>query len=588
MADLSATYLPNIFQSKKKCLHLRKQNIISTVETENPFYSFDPDHAAVWQIVEKTESYAIFLDTIKQLKQLFDSGANDATLSEWGARWRYQKRYVETLRYAVWSIYDIFRTIPCYSNRLRQAETYFYQGKLAEMDAALDSDQAREEVRAIREDHSPDDKNWRNKAYILMRAWSYELIIKALYRDTLLENDDRQAEICALFEKAHDISGNVHTLYELAYSLRSSEDSESVFKMLDDATELADELEEEYCLTYRAKCPWVKGIISEKNKDSTAAARYFGQSVEIYRRLCEKNPAEYGLRLTDLLTIAGEANLKINNFTSALALFDEAANIRRQQVLFDDHDSALTLAETIDRQALTHNRLGDEEESLALYEESLQIKNHNAHNAIDPYTFLESKSLTLHAIASTFLAREAYEKALPFAREEVQILRQLLHLDIRLNMVEALDAGDNLVKIYDQLERHEDALREQETHSQIFRWIAERCPDEEDIQDAWGNSLFHLSTLYIQQSMPNKFLNTMKEALKIYRRLLVAHPESEEYKLRVSFLLGNIALCYERFAYDRKKMRIAALEAHQLLSSIPRDAGAEKIYKEVKRMISLR
>jgi tetratricopeptide (TPR) repeat protein len=554
------------------------------MEANNQIREGESTNAFLDRIVYQSELYKSLNEGFLAMKQQIAEEKDGAAMLKINDDIAMKMERKKRLRTLSADIYDTFRSIQFHSERLEKAWSHFLRGEFSEMDDTLDDVQAREEVKSVREEHGQKDKDWRDKAYVILRSRSYELVIKAIYHRTLVDLPNWKEESHALFRDAYNVSGNIHTVYELGNYLRGIEQTEEATKMLDDAYELAAELEEDYCMLYQAKALCVRGYVAEDKKEFPAAIKYTQRSAQLYQKLYERHPEDYRCHRVDIMGLIGGLQIAAGNYAAAASVMEEAVNIRRQMVQFGDLESVIDLAEAIDKQAAAHFGLGEHEEAIALYEESLRIK--NDHLEEDPYIVLESKTDTLEEFIKVYLKREEYEKALALADEKMQSHRRMQEVDPYGEALKVIETAEVLCDIYLKLDRPQDAARERESQVEIYKLISEQCPGEETLH-ALGEILFQLATLYTYESLADNFLKTMKESLKVFRQLMSMNPESDEYRMKTGFLLNYIARCYEVMR-ERTKMRVAALESSRLLSSVPKTKEIEGMLKEMRRIIVTR
>jgi tetratricopeptide (TPR) repeat protein len=554
------------------------------METDNPRIEAESSTVVMDQILDRSEfyqqqkaDYAVMQAEIKQEK-------DDAKLLKLNDKVEFQKYKMKRIRRFTSDIYDTFRSIQFQSDRLQKAWDYFYQGQFPEMYDVLDADKAREEVKAARNDSPSKDKDWRDKAYNTLRACSYELLIKALYQRTLVDRPNWKEESHDLLKEAYDLSGNVHTLYELGVYLHFVDQHEEAAKLLDDAYELASELEEEFCILYQAKCLCVKGYTAEELLHIADAVSYATKAAKLYYSLYEKKPFEYRFHRIDILEHVGEYNLTAENYAAALSVFEEAVQIRRNMVRFDDYESEIALAEAIDNLAISHFKLEEYPEAIALCEESIQIKDHNLES--DLYTILESKAKTLETLTEIYQKMDDTPNAILAAEEKMKVHNRIREVDPYGESLEIITNADLLCGLYTKLERYEDAIAQRQIQVDLYKIISEQCPGEETLH-ALGEVLFQLALLHTHDMLPIKFVESIKDALKVFRQLMAAYPESDEYRMKTGVLLYYTARCYE-IMRERHKMRATALEASQLLSSVTRPKGVDAMLKEMRRIIVTR
>ncbi|MDR1331539.1 MAG: tetratricopeptide repeat protein, partial [Tannerella sp.] len=365
------------------------------MNTNNPMNEKGPSHIVVNRILERSVYCNDIMDTAISLKEQIEQTQDENALLELNKKLQLLiDRQLKLKEYTI-SLHETFRTIPHRSERLQRASEHFYRGEFPEMDQALDDVAIFEEIDRLEEDfYKETDEERKEKLRIRLRRRSYELIVKALYRYTFVENPEWYKDVYRLLEKARDASFNVHTLYELAAYLRLTDELDWAFELLDDASVMADDLEGEACKLYKAKSFWAMGAIASKRKDYPKNIEHTGKALTLYTELSEQDPAEYREEVANMMSIIGDSHGLSDNFPVALLIFEEVAKIRRElSLLHGNPEYALHLADTLDKLAIVHTRLDENREAVECLEEALRIKDDNVDYNL--YSLLESKANTL-------------------------------------------------------------------------------------------------------------------------------------------------------------------------------------------------
>ncbi|MDR1223990.1 MAG: tetratricopeptide repeat protein [Tannerella sp.] len=549
------------------------------MNTNDPADRTEPSRTVVDRIMEKSEYCNRIMDTAIELKEKIEDTQDEETLLKLNSELQLQMNRMLKLKEYAFNIHETFRTIPHSSKRLQQAEEYFYQGKFREMDEALDQAEICAEIEILEDDLLSEDEERQKKANARLECRSYELIIKALYRYTFIENPEWYEDVYNLLEAAHDASCNVHALFELAAYLMTTEEQKWAIELLDDAYIMAQDLNEEDCHLYEAKCLWARGIIARREQNLPESIEHAGKALKIYTRLTEKNPAEYRPRMADMLTIMGDNHTFSKNYPTALVVFEEAVKIRRELALHGSEEDALSLARTLDKLAVVHICLGEYGDAIRHFEEALRIE--DDHLEYNLYMVLSAKANTLYNLSIALFQAKEHDRAIRRAKEELDIRREVQDTDPFGQLPLMARTRNVLANIYLDLHRSEDAIREREKIVKLYKTLAKHSPE------AWlgylGEALNYASNLYFSMKSYGKYFLSMKEALEVFRKLAVTAPA--EYLPTVGCLLGNVCYYYEKVSPDRKKSLEAAREAFQILSSIERDEATEIVYAKTKEIL---
>jgi tetratricopeptide (TPR) repeat protein len=548
------------------------------MKTNNPVNETEPSHIVVDQILERSEHCNSIIDTAISLKEKVEHTQDEETLLKLNNELQLQMKRMSKLKEYTGDIHETFRTVPRMSKRLQQAKDCFYQGKFPEMDEVLDASKIRGNVESLTEDSFSEDEERKKKARARLECKSYELIVKALYHCTLIENPEWYEDVYDFLTDAYDMSFNVHAMYELAAYLRLTEDQDWAQELLDDAYVVSRDTEGEAWRLYEAKSLWAMGTIAKGKQDYPKAVEYAGKALKIYTGLSEKNPAEYRPRMSDMLMVMGDYHTFARNFTVALVVFEEAMNIRRELALHGSREYTLQLSDTLDKLATVHLCLGEFQEGFARYEEALKIREDNLDYNL--YMMLEAKANTLYNLSVGLYSAKEYGGAIRRAKEELETRKRLQEVDPFGQLPYMAKIRSLLADAYLNLQQPENAIREREMEVKLYRTFAKRFPDR--LRDL-GEALNHCSNLYFRMKAYGKYFLMMKEALEIFRKLAVTSPD--EYLPTVGCLLSNVCHYYKKISPDRKKALEAAREAVRILSSIERDEAFEVAYEAVQRVI---
>jgi tetratricopeptide (TPR) repeat protein len=529
--------------------------------------------------MEKSEYCNRIMDECNEMKEKIEQTRDEETLLKLNNELQLQiDRMLKLKEYAL-DIHETLRTIPHSSKRLQQAEEYFYQGKFQEMDEALDATEIRAEMEALGEDRFLEDEERGEKARASLECRSYELLIKGLYRYTFIENPKWYEDVYDLLNDANDASFNVHTLFELGSYLMTTDEQAWALELLDDAYVMAQELNEEDCHLYEAKCLWAKGIIAKRGGDFPEAIEHAAKALKIYTELTEKNPAEYRPKMAEMLTVMGDYHAYSRNYPTALVVFEEAVKIRREIALHGTEENALDLAHTLDNLAVVHLCMEELEDAISRFEDALRIQ--EDHLEYNLYSVLASKADTLYNLSVALYKAKRYDEAVRRIKEELEVRKEVQETDPFGQLPLMAKARNVLANVYLDLRRPEDAIREREKVVKLYKTLAKHSPE------TWlcdlGESLNYCSNLHFRMKSYGKYFLSMKEALEVFRRLAATDPE--EYLPTVGCLLGNVCQYYEQISPNKKKSLEAARESFQILSSVKRNKTTEAAYAKMKEIL---
>jgi tetratricopeptide (TPR) repeat protein len=541
----------------------------------------EPSVVVVRQILGKSGYFNGMMDSIISLKEKIEHTKDEESLLKLNNELQLNVNRMSKLGEYTEDLHETFRTIPFQTERLKQAEEYFYQGKFPEMDAVLDASKIRAEIEHLEENFLSKDDELIKKTRTRLECKSYELLIKALYGYTLIDNPKWRDHVYELLLDAHNASSNTHTGYELGFFLSSTVEREWAFELLDDTYFLAEYLEEESCGLYKAKTLRAMGNLSVNKQEIPKAIEYFGKALTQYTGLSKKNPAEYRPKMAAMLVLLGNHHTFSKNYPVALVVFEEAANILSELASSGNWEYTMELSDVMDKLGSVHLCKGEYVEACQRYEEALKIKDDNIEQNL--YHILASKASTLYNLTIAHYAAQEYGKAISRAKEELDARKKLQEIDPFGQLPYRAKIRMLLGDIYLHLNRPVDAVREREKVVKIYKILAKRLPDEHLAN--LGEALNHCSNLYFNMKSYYKYFAMLTEALELFRKLAGADPE--RYSLTVVCLLANVCHYYEKISPNRKKAIEYARETYDILSSIERDETTEVAFANVKRILGL-
>ncbi|MDR1169810.1 MAG: tetratricopeptide repeat protein [Prevotellaceae bacterium] len=540
----------------------------------------EPSYITVERILERSEYYNNMMESVIHLKEQIENGQGGEIMLKLSDELQSKLAQMKKLKEYTGYIHETLRTLPLHSKRLRQAEEYFYQGKFPEMDRVLDAATIREEIENLMDDCYSKDSERSRKALAGAERRSYELLVKALYGYTFIDNPKWYEDVYSLLSDAHDASFNMHTMYELASYLMDTDEKEWACELLDDAYIMyCKDVEEESCCLYGAKCLWALGVLSRRQGDTVGAIEYIGMALKAYTALSEVNPAEYRPLMADMLEIQGDYHVFSENYPVALIVFEEAMKIRREIASDGNSEYAMYLAHVIDKLATVHLCLEEFSDAISRYEEALKIMDDNIEYNL--YDILKSKASTLHNLTLAHFFIDDYQKAVSLAQEELEIRKRVQEIDLFGQLPQRAKTRELLAELYLHLQRPEDAVREREKVVKLYRILSDHFP-ETYLPDL-GEAINLCSNLCIRMKSYRRSFELLQESIEIFGKLSVTKPE--DYLLVLGCLWRNVYYYYHKIDPNRKKALEAAQESYRILSSVERDEDSEEVFNDMKRVL---
>lgn len=561
-----------------------------------------PSNLVANQIMFRSAECNEVANSFLPIKKEIEKEADAAKLLELNNLLKLKMRHVKQLHLHLEDIIHTFRTFSPRSPRLEKAEECFYQGQLSEMDKILDYKQIEKEIEALDEKTPANDAE--EKALTeQLTCLGIELVVKALYHYTFVEDPEWHETVYECLDLANEANNcSPHALYELGVYLLLTEEKKWAVELLEDAEILSENLGGEAALFYRAKSLTALATLPFKKEDYAAAIEYDSKAVKIYTELCQQNPAEYRSDLAEALKRLAFSHVNNKNYAVGAVIMEERLRVQREIIAhsgdnfpfrmetssseqFGDWEgefqAQMQLAETLAYLASIHTALGEFPQALERYEERMQIL--NANMDVNIYTVLEEKAKTLRALGIIYIKKNDAEAALKCFLQAVEISQQVQDIDPIGQLPRIIEDRDALAKIYRQLQRLEDALREREKIVKLYKILYEQYP-ELHILEALSEAVNLRTNHYGYLNKNTKYRTSLLEAIDFSRKLAAEQPESI---LAVAVNLANLSYIYKREGGRRKEMLEAAQEAYDILAPIERGEFLEDVYVHVKQILNI-
>jgi tetratricopeptide (TPR) repeat protein len=465
------------------------------------------------------------------------------------------------------------------------------------MDELLNFEQIQQDIEAFEEAPREAETDEAKKANKEKRSsLAGELIVKALYHYTFIEEPRWYDVVYKCLELAHDVDYNgSHAHYELGYYLLFTNEKEWALELLDDARYLVEKLPEEACAFYRAKTLSALFSYYFKEKDYAKAIEYDTEAVKLYTELALKDPAEYSFHLSESLKHLGMANVNNQNYSVGLVLFEENLRLQREIAAqadtnfpfrmetsafeqFGDFQSDFSLqmniAETLNTLGDIHAVLEEYPQAFDYYDQSIQILNANVDNNL--LLVLHKKANILANVARIHGRLKDYEEALRCTKDAIACRKRLQDIDPFGQLPDLIALHELAVAVYFGLKSPDDAIHEQEKVIRLHRIIVKNHRSEQTLDDL-GDALARFIEYCQNHHKWDKFIHAVREAEAIYRQQLSEF--HADYNYALSTALISIFFYYNNIEIDRKKAVDAATEACQLMETFERNENTEGAYQ---------
>jgi hypothetical protein len=538
----------------------------------------DPSHILLSKIVGQSDQCNALLQQVNALKKQIAHEHDEASLLLLNNELNTHMNRLGKLQECVADILDTFRTIPLSSPRLQKAEEFFYNGKFDEMNQTLDPENIRQEVETLRQDPKLKGAQWWKHPSPHQIALSYEMLIKALYHYSLIDNPNWFKLVYQYLGEAYNINANTHTSYETAAFLKQTSQTNSTFSILDQVDIYGDALDLDALLLYQAKAFWVRSFIARTRKNLDGAILFATRALEKFTALCKINPNEYLLRMSLMLMILGDDNIYLKKPRIAIIQYEEAVRVRRQIALDGSFNAAMNLATALEKAGVTHLLLKETREALPCFEEAIQVLDNNL--KFNPYEVLKQKAEDLYNLAYCHVVLGKFETALPLAKEKLATHKRIQDIDPFGQLPHIIQSRNLLSNIYEDLYQPENAVREKERVIKLYKTLNNHHPDGRYRHDLLA-AINHRSNLYRKMHRFDKALPSLREALELARTLATEDPVSKPLRTMIGVITGHIAAALFALAADRPAMMAAARESCEILATTHRDKKLEKLYQEI-------
>jgi tetratricopeptide (TPR) repeat protein len=568
----------------------------------NSYVLTGPSHVVMYQIAFQSTLCTEIAASFASINDEIKAATDDVKVLELNNRLLLQSSRLETILKYILRIIETFRTFPLRSERLRRAEELFYQGKLEEMDEVLDFEELKQEAETLCDNVPPDEEG--NRANHKRRAeLAGELVIKALYRYTFIQDPEWNKMVYDCLYLAHKARPICpHTVYEFASYLLLTEDyKEYAVEQLEDADCLTYNLSEEAKALYLARVSAALSSYYFRKKEYDKSIEYDSKAVSIYTELSGKNPAEYRHHLAEAIKRLAMSNVNAGKYSVALIQFEEMLRLQREIVAQSNNNfpfrmetsafeqfsafqgefsEQMNIADTLSRLAEIHHALDEYPQSLARYDEAIQILDANVEHNI--FLALDKKADILYDIAYLHYRRKEFEAALRRLKEGIACRKRLQEIDPFGQFQGLVHLRKLMADTYFQLRCPDDAIHEQEKIAKICRIMAKNQRNEnnlDNLSEALGLLLVSCQKLHKW----DKFIAAAYELESVYRQLIAEF--DPEYKAALSDALTAISFYYDQVLKEPKKGLVATREACEILETIEREERREENYQFMLKLL---
>ncbi|MFL0198061.1 tetratricopeptide repeat protein, partial [Clostridium sp. WILCCON 0269] len=219
----------------------------------------------------------------------------------------------------VYRLAEIFNKTPFKSQRFKEAEKYFIEGKLKEADATLKiEDLYVDKNRALIDREIVDKK---------CSGLSDEFLVKAKLTSLNYESSSRFRDTCKYYEDSIELFPNFNNVFEYAIYLQNQNENNKALSYYD---LILNEFYYDLGVELKSMTLNNLAILQQSRDDYEAAEKNYVEALSIRRELAKKNLETY---MPDVaMTLNNLANLqqRRNDYEAAEKNYVEALSIRRE------------------------------------------------------------------------------------------------------------------------------------------------------------------------------------------------------------------------------------------------------------------
>ncbi|MCC7210515.1 MAG: tetratricopeptide repeat protein [Candidatus Brocadia sp.] len=235
--------------------------------------------------------YQKLVEQIKELEQDLKDIPTDKVLSRLnkGDKLEKLRKQEQDFKQQVIRLAETFNKIEINTERLKQAQQYFAQGKFREADAVLKAEELSLDQKQLLDAKVRKTRELEelNKQLI---SNSSEFLIKAQITATNLSNPNRFQDACSFYEKSIQSYPTFENLFQYAYFLHEHNQHNDAGRYYQ---EVMNKFGREMDTTTRAMTLNNLGALQAAKNEFEDALKSYREALEIYRKLAQANPQSY-------------------------------------------------------------------------------------------------------------------------------------------------------------------------------------------------------------------------------------------------------------------------------------------------------
>ena len=282
------------------------------------------------------------------------------------------------------------------------------------------------------------------------------------------------------------------------------------------------------------------GNFLSDQKHFQLAAYYLEDLLSKIRKLDEKYPDEYKIKVAGILNSLGEIHKNLEfyeeaekEYKEALEIFELANSSANSDVYISDQ------ATVLNNLAVLHNILGNYGEAEDEYQQSLKIRKKLAKTG--PEENRRFVASTLNNLANLYLEFERYRKAEKYYKESIDIYRTLAKNNpVAYNYNLAIFLS-NLGTLHEELNHNKEAEDVYKESIEILCELAQNNPSA--YMENLGDTIYNISLLITKGfKLRKNTKQVVKYALNIYKKIAEVYPQRCDINVKViELLLSKLA-----------------------------------------------
>ncbi|MFL0198190.1 tetratricopeptide repeat protein [Clostridium sp. WILCCON 0269] len=341
----------------------------------------------------------------------------------------------------VYTLAEIFNKIPFKSQRLKDAEKYFIEGKLREANTILKT-----EDMYVDKDRALIDRKIVNKK---CSDLSNEFLVKAKLTSLNYENPTSFKDKYKYYKDSTELFSNFNNVFQYTILQADRNNYEVAEKNYREALgkyrKLAEKNPETY-VHYVADILNNLAILQFNRNDYQVAEKNYGEALEKYRRLAEKDPETYmpdvAMTLNNLAILQADRN----NYKAAAKSYEETLEKYRRLAEKDPETYMPYVATVLNNFAVLQADKNDYEAAEKNYGETLEKYRKLAEK--NPETYMPDVAMTLNNLAILQADRNDYGAAEENYGEALSIRRELAEKDPQVYSLGVIETLINIAILY--------------------------------------------------------------------------------------------------------------------------------------------